>query len=190
MASPWSPREEGELLLALDEIEANPAARVVILTGAGGHFCAGGDVTNMRQRSTAADGQVRVGLLNRAVLRLVNFPLPTIAMVDGYAVGAGSNLALCCDLIVATERAQFGELFCKIGLAVDGGGTCSCRGWSARRAPRSWSSPATSSTLARRCGSAWSTGWCASRIWPRRPPSSLRRSPRARRWRCGSTSRR
>ena len=123
MASPWSPREEGELLLALDEIEANPAARVVILTGAGGHFCAGGDVTNMRQRSTAADGQVRVGLLNRAVLRLVNFPLPTIAMVDGYAVGAGSNLALCCDLIVASERAQFGELFCKIGLAVDGGGT-------------------------------------------------------------------
>ena len=44
-------------------------------------------------------------------------------MVDGYAVGAGSNLALCCDLIVASERARFGELFCKIGLAVDGGGT-------------------------------------------------------------------
>ncbi len=112
-----------ELLMALDEIEANPAARVVILTGAGGHFCAGGDVKNMRQRTTAADGQVRVGLLNRAVLRLVNFPLPTIAMVDGYAVGAGSNLALCCDLIVASDRAKFGELFCKIGLAVDGGGT-------------------------------------------------------------------
>jgi 2-(1,2-epoxy-1,2-dihydrophenyl)acetyl-CoA isomerase len=112
-----------ELLTALDEIEANPAARVVILTGTGGHFCAGGDVKNMRQRSTAADGQVRVGLLNRAVLRRVNFPLPTIAMVDGYAVGAGSNLALCCDLIVASDRAKFGELFCKIGLAVDGGGT-------------------------------------------------------------------
>src|SRR6266850_10624 len=106
-----------ELLTALDEIEANPAARVAILT------CAGGDVKSMRQRSTAADGQVRVGLLNRAVLRLVNFPLPTIAMVDGYAVGAGSNLALCCDLIVASDRAKFGELFCKIGLAVDGGGT-------------------------------------------------------------------
>src|SRR5262245_13453678 len=112
-----------ELLLALDEIEANPAARVVILTGAGGHFCAGGDVKNMRERTTAADGHVRVGLLNLAVLRLVNFPLPTIAMVDGYAVGAGSNLALCCDLIVASDRAKFGELFCKIGLAVDGGGT-------------------------------------------------------------------
>jgi enoyl-CoA hydratase/carnithine racemase len=112
-----------ELLTALDEIEATPAARVVILTGAGGHFCAGGDVKNMRQRHTAAEGQARVELLNRAVLRLVNFPLPTIAMVDGYAVGAGSNLALCCDLIVASDRAKFGELFCKIGLAVDGGGT-------------------------------------------------------------------
>src|SRR6267143_2263145 len=112
-----------ELLTALDEIEANPAARVVILTGAGGHFCAGGDVKNMRQRHTAAEGRSRVELLNRAVLRLVNFPLPTIAMVEGYAVGAGSNLALCCDLIVASDRAKFGELFCKIGLAVDGGGT-------------------------------------------------------------------
>jgi 2-(1,2-epoxy-1,2-dihydrophenyl)acetyl-CoA isomerase len=113
----------GELLAALDEIEASPTTRVVILTGAGGHFCAGGDVKTMRRRHTAAEGRGRVELLNRAVLRLVNFPLPTIAMVDGYAVGAGSNLALCCDLIVASDRAKFGELFCKIGLAVDGGGT-------------------------------------------------------------------
>jgi len=64
-----------------------------------------------------------VELLNRLVLRLVDFPKPTIAMVDGYAVGAGSNLALCCDLIVASERARFGELFWKIGLVPDGGGT-------------------------------------------------------------------
>jgi len=112
-----------ELLAALDEIEANPAARVVVLTGAGGHFCAGGDVKTMRRRLTAAEGKGRVELLNRAVLRLVNFPLPTIAMVEGYAVGAGSNLALCCDLIVASDRAKFGEVFNKIGLAVDGGGT-------------------------------------------------------------------
>jgi 2-(1,2-epoxy-1,2-dihydrophenyl)acetyl-CoA isomerase len=113
----------GELLAALDEIEASPTTRVVILTGAGGHFCAGGDVKTMRRRHTAAEGRGRVELLNRAVLRLVNFPLPTIAMVDGYAVGAGCNLALCCDLIIASDRAKFGELFCKIGLAVDGGGT-------------------------------------------------------------------
>jgi len=112
-----------EILAALDEIETNPAARAVILTGAGGHFCAGGDVKTMRKRHTAAEGRGRVELLNRMVQRLVSFPLPTIAMVEGYAVGAGSNLALCCDLIVASDRAKFGEVFCKIGLAVDGGGT-------------------------------------------------------------------
>jgi len=78
-----------------------------------------------------------VELLNRLVLRLVDFPKPTIAMVDGYAVGAGSNLALCCDLIVASERARFGELFWKIGLVPDGGGTWLLSRWSAWRAPRS-----------------------------------------------------
>ena len=113
-----------ELVAALDEIESDPGARVVVLTGAGGHFCSGGDVKTMRdKRHTAAEGRARVELLNRMVLRLVDFPRPTIAMVDGYAVGAGSNLALCCDLIVASDRAKFGELFWKIGLVPDGGGT-------------------------------------------------------------------
>jgi 2-(1,2-epoxy-1,2-dihydrophenyl)acetyl-CoA isomerase len=114
----------GELAAALDEIEADEGARVVILTGAGGNFCAGGDVKTMRaRRHTAAEGRARVEALNRMVLRLVDFPKPTLAMVDGYTVGAGSNLALCCDLIVASERAKFGELFWKIGLVPDGGGT-------------------------------------------------------------------
>jgi 2-(1,2-epoxy-1,2-dihydrophenyl)acetyl-CoA isomerase len=113
-----------ELVGALDEIESDEAVRVLILTGAGGHFCAGGDVKTMREkRHTAAEGRARVELLNVMVRRLVDFPRPTIAMVDGYAVGAGSNLALCCDLIVASDRAKFGELFWKIGLAPDGGGT-------------------------------------------------------------------
>jgi 2-(1,2-epoxy-1,2-dihydrophenyl)acetyl-CoA isomerase len=62
-------------------------------------------------------------MLNTMVQRLVDFPRPTIAMVDGYAVGAGTNLALCCDLVIASDRAKFGELFNKIGLAPDGGGT-------------------------------------------------------------------
>ena len=114
----------GELAAVLDELEADEAARVVVLTGAGGHFCAGGDVKTMRaRRHSAAEGRARVESLNRLVLRLVDFPKPTIAMVDGYAVGAGSNLALCCDLIVASDRAKFGELFWKIGLVPDGGGT-------------------------------------------------------------------
>jgi len=113
-----------EMLAVLDEIEADAQTRVVILTGAGGHFCSGGDVKSMRERHTAAEGRTRVEALNRMVVRLFDFPRPTVAMVDGYAVGAGTNLALCCDLVVASDRAKFGELFCKIGLAVDGGGTC------------------------------------------------------------------
>jgi len=114
----------GELLSALDEVEADPEARVLILTGAGGHFCAGGDVKTMRaRRQTAAEGRQRVEALNRMVLRLVDFPRPTIAQVDGFAVGAGCNLALCCDLIVAADRARFGEVFAKIGLVPDGGGS-------------------------------------------------------------------
>jgi 2-(1,2-epoxy-1,2-dihydrophenyl)acetyl-CoA isomerase len=113
-----------EMLAALDEIEADEGARVVILTGSGEHFCAGGDVKSMKERrQTAAEGRHRVQMLNAMVMRLVDFPRPTIAMVDGYAVGAGTNLALCCDLVVASDRARFGELFNKIGLAPDGGGT-------------------------------------------------------------------
>jgi 2-(1,2-epoxy-1,2-dihydrophenyl)acetyl-CoA isomerase len=113
-----------ELMAALDGVEADEAARVLILTGRGGHFCAGGDVKSMRtRRLSAVEGRRRVELLNRMVLRLAEFPRPTIAMVDGYAVGAGTNLALCCDVVVASDRAKFGELFNKIGLVPDGGGT-------------------------------------------------------------------
>lgn len=57
------------------------------------------------------------------MVRLADFPRPTIARVDGFAVGAGCNLALCCDLIVASDRARLGEVFGRIGLVPDGGGT-------------------------------------------------------------------
>src|SRR5438874_7336473 len=135
-----------ELLSVLDEIEADPTSRVAILTGAGGHFCSGGDVKTMRTRHTAAEGRGRVEMLNRLVLRLVDYPLPTIAMVDGYAVGAGSNLALCCDLIIASDRAKFGELFCKMAWPWTAAARGCCRAWSGWRGPRSSSSRATSST--------------------------------------------
>jgi enoyl-CoA hydratase/carnithine racemase len=113
-----------ELLGALEEIERDTAARVLVLTGAGGHFCAGGDVKAMRERrTTAVQARERVSMLNRFIVRFVAFPLPTIAMVEGFAVGAGCNLALCCDLVVASEGAKFGEVFARIGLVPDGGGT-------------------------------------------------------------------
>ena len=112
-----------ELVGALDEVEADASARVLVLTGAGGHFSAGGDVKSMQGQQTAALGRARLTALNRLIVRLVEFPRPVIAMVDGFAVGAGCNLALCCDLIVASDRARFGEVFAKIGLVPDGGGS-------------------------------------------------------------------
>ncbi len=134
--------------------------------------------------------RVVVELLNRAVLRLANFPLPTIAMVDGYAVDAGSNLALCCDLIVASDRAKFGELFCKIGLAVDGGGT-----WFlprlvglARAKELVFTGDIFNAAEASRIGLVNRVVHAADLV--RRRASSPRRSPRDRRWRCAWTSRR
>ena len=112
-----------ELLGAVDELEVDPTVRVLIITGAGGHFCAGGDVKTMGQSARAEDGRARVVALNTLVLRLVDFKHPVIGMIDGFAVGAGMNLALCCDLIVASDRARFGEVFAKIGLVPDGGGS-------------------------------------------------------------------
>jgi len=113
-----------ELLAALDEIEADAEVRVLVLRGASGHFCAGGDVRTMRERRhTSAEGRARVEMLNRFIVRLVNFPRPTLAMVEGVAVGAGCNLALACDVVVASADAKFGEVFAKIGLVPDGGGT-------------------------------------------------------------------
>jgi len=116
-------RMREELVGAFDELEADETARAIILTGAGGHFSAGGDVKTMVKRHTAADGRARVESLNRFVLQLFNFPKPTIAMVDGFAVGAGCNIALGCDIVFASDRARFGEVFAKIGLVPDGGGT-------------------------------------------------------------------
>jgi 2-(1,2-epoxy-1,2-dihydrophenyl)acetyl-CoA isomerase len=109
---------------ALRDLEADATVRVLVLTGAGEHFCAGGDVKLMQaRRMTAADGQRRVEAMNRAVRALAEFRAPTIARVDGFAVGAGCNLALACDLVLASDRARFGEVFARIGLVPDGGGT-------------------------------------------------------------------
>jgi 2-(1,2-epoxy-1,2-dihydrophenyl)acetyl-CoA isomerase len=109
---------------ALRDLEADAGVRVLVVTGAGEHFCAGGDVKLMQaRRMTAAEGQRRVEAMNRAVRALAGFRAPTIARVDGFAVGAGCNLALACDLVVASDRARFGEVFARIGLVPDGGGT-------------------------------------------------------------------
>jgi 2-(1,2-epoxy-1,2-dihydrophenyl)acetyl-CoA isomerase len=119
-----------ELLATFRAIGANPADRVVVLTGAGGAFCSGADVSGMAQGESAADPDAprphrlahmrHIGDIATALNRL---PQPTIAKVRGIAAGAGMNMALLCDLIVASDNARFAEIFAKRGLTVDFGGS-------------------------------------------------------------------
>jgi 2-(1,2-epoxy-1,2-dihydrophenyl)acetyl-CoA isomerase len=113
-----------ELEAALTRLDADADVRVVVVRGAGEHFSSGGDVKLMRDNQmTAAEGQSRVEAINRAIILLARFRTPTIAMVDGAAAGAGCNIALACDIVVASDRARFGEMFARIGLIPDAGGT-------------------------------------------------------------------
>jgi enoyl-CoA hydratase/carnithine racemase len=106
------------LIDALDRAERDTDLRVIILTGAGGHFCAGGDISGM-DVSDLAQGRERFRLTHRLVKLMVHSAKPIIAAVEGYAVGAGLSLALCCDTIVAAENARFGAGFGRIGLIAD-----------------------------------------------------------------------
>lgn len=109
-----------------DAVEAFDASeqRVLVITGDGENFCAGADLGGDRARSTsAADNVTRMRLPNRAALAVHRLPKPTIAAVDGVAVGAGMNLAIGCDIVVATSRARFSEIFVKRGLTLDFGGS-------------------------------------------------------------------
>lgn len=97
--------------------------RCVILTGAGGEFCSGADLAAREGSGRPVHQLVAMRSVNDAALALHRMPQPTIAKVRGVAVGAGCNMALGCDLVVASENARFSEIFAKRGLSVDFGGT-------------------------------------------------------------------
>ena len=103
-------------------------ARAVIITGAGRAFSAGGDLREM-QKIAEREGKVEaffdepLRLLHECILLIRRAPLPFIAAVNGAASGAGCNLALACDLVIAGETARFNQAFIKIGLVPDCGGT-------------------------------------------------------------------
>lgn len=99
----------------------SPDDRVLVMTGAGGDFCAGADIARPPEESQSSLERLRV--LGDTALALFNLPIPTIAKVDGVAVGAGMNLALACDLVVSSDRARFSEIFVKRGLSLDFGGS-------------------------------------------------------------------
>lgn len=100
-------------------------ARVLVLTGADGEFCAGADMRrdHVDVPSAAENAERMRTTVNRAARALHRTDKPTIAAVDGVAVGAGMNLAIGCDFVLATERARFAEVFVRRGLTLDFGGT-------------------------------------------------------------------
>ncbi len=118
-------REMGvQMLLALTEIEASDA-RALVITGAGRGFCAGQDLADLdfTPDSMSDLGDLLDAHYNPLVRRLEASRLPIIAAVNGTAAGAGANLAMACDLIVAARSASFIQAFVKIGLVPDSGGT-------------------------------------------------------------------
>ena len=96
------------------------SVRALVLTGAGGAFCSGADVANL---ATSVHPVYRMRTLSEIALLLHELPIPTVAKVTGVAVGAGWNLALGCDLVVATPESRFSQIFARRGLSVDLGGS-------------------------------------------------------------------
>lgn len=110
---------------ALDDCATDSAVRCIVLTGEGRAFCAGQDL----QEAIAADGPTLQNIVkdhyNPIILKIREIEKPVLAAVNGVAAGAGANIALACDVVVAHESASFIQAFSKIGLIPDSGGTYS-----------------------------------------------------------------
>jgi enoyl-CoA hydratase len=112
-----------EIIAAMDAIEADERVGAIVVTGTPPAFCAGANLGNLAQSSSSSLGSIYEGFL-----RIARSPLPTIAAVNGAAVGAGMNLALGCDVRLAARRARFDTRFLQIGIHPGGGHT-----WMLRR---------------------------------------------------------
>lgn len=112
-----------EIIAAMDAVEADSAVGAVVVTGAAPAFCAGANLGNLAEATKESLGNIYEGFL-----RIAYSPLPTLAAVNGAAVGAGMNLALGCDVRIAARRARFDTRFLQIGIHPGGGHT-----WMLRR---------------------------------------------------------
>ncbi|MDA0224916.1 MAG: crotonase/enoyl-CoA hydratase family protein [Proteobacteria bacterium] len=117
-----------EVVACCERVQADESVKVVILTGAGSAFSAGGNVKDMRDKKGIAGGtpyqiaQGYAGGIQRIPLALHGLDVPTIAAVNGPAVGAGCDLACMCDIRIASDRARFAESFVKLGIIPGDGG--------------------------------------------------------------------
>jgi 2-(1,2-epoxy-1,2-dihydrophenyl)acetyl-CoA isomerase len=112
----------GALIEALQAAEADPNCRALLLTGAGRGFCAGQDLTAIADARPAEIGAL-LEQYNPLILKLRALPIPVVCAVNGVAAGAGANLALACDIVLAARSASFVQAFARIGLVPDCGGT-------------------------------------------------------------------
>jgi 2-(1,2-epoxy-1,2-dihydrophenyl)acetyl-CoA isomerase len=115
-----------DLAAALDEVDDDASVRAVLLTGAGRGFCAGQDLSE--RAVVAKGGAVDAGgaldkYYNPLVRRLRRMPKPVVCAVNGVAAGAGANIALSCDIVLAARSASFIQAFVKFGLVMDCGGS-------------------------------------------------------------------
>jgi 2-(1,2-epoxy-1,2-dihydrophenyl)acetyl-CoA isomerase len=115
-----------DLLAALRAADGDAACRVVVITGAGRAFCAGGDVdymSGLQKKGDVASFRKLLDAGRDVVTQIADLSKPVIASVNGIAAGAGCNLALACDYRIASDAAKLGETFVKIGIHPDWGGT-------------------------------------------------------------------
>jgi 2-(1,2-epoxy-1,2-dihydrophenyl)acetyl-CoA isomerase len=114
------------LSAAIGRAEADPGCRAVLITGAGRGFCAGADLADRAMAPGGARPDLGQSLekgLNPLVRALRRLPKPVVCAVNGAAAGAGANLALACDIVLAAKSAQFLQAFVRVGLIPDAGGT-------------------------------------------------------------------
>jgi 2-(1,2-epoxy-1,2-dihydrophenyl)acetyl-CoA isomerase len=122
----FNPEMHALLKAALERAREDPDVRAVLLTGAGRGFCAGQDLSerNVAPGAAPIDLAVTIGsYYNPLVRRMRELPKPIVCAVNGVAAGAGANLALACDLVIAARSASFLQAFSRIGLLPDSGGT-------------------------------------------------------------------
>jgi 2-(1,2-epoxy-1,2-dihydrophenyl)acetyl-CoA isomerase len=111
---------------AFERAGSDPAVRSVLLTGAGRGFCTGQDLSERKLAAGAAPIDLSISLgsnYNPLVRRMRELRKPIVCAVNGVAAGAGANLALACDIVVAARSASFVQSFCRLGLVPDSGGT-------------------------------------------------------------------
>ena len=121
----FSERMHRELKRAIDEAESDSACRALLLTGAGRAFCAGQDLNERLSQDGEPTvlGNALETHYNPLVRKLRALPFPVVAAVNGIAAGAGANIALACDIVLAARSASFVQAFIRIGLVPDCGGT-------------------------------------------------------------------